>query len=143
MEAAGAINARNVTITGGRHMNQTRGVGRSVFAAVLLIVGGVLNIVWGIAAIGNSHFFVANAHYVFSNLKTWGWVALILGILEIIAAISLFGAGAFGRWFAIAVASLVAIESLLSIPAYPFWSLAIFALTIWIIHGLVVYGETT
>jgi hypothetical protein len=124
-------------------MDETRGIGRSIFAAVLLVVGGVLNIIWGIAAIGNSHFFNANAHYVFSNLKTWGWITLILGIFEIIAAISLFGAGLFGRWFAIAAACLVAIDSLLSIPAYPFWSIAVFALTIWIISGLIVYGETT
>lgn len=123
-------------------MDETRGIGRSVFAAVLLVVGGVLNIIWGIAAIGNSHFFTQNAHYVFSDLKTWGWITLILGIFEIIAAISLFGGGLFGRWFAIVAACLVAIDSLLNLPAYPFWSIAVFALSLWIIHGLMIYGET-
>jgi hypothetical protein len=123
-------------------MDQMRGVGRAVFAAVFLMVSGVLNIIYGIAAIGNSAFFVHHTHYVFSDLKTWGWVTLILGIIELLAAMSLFGGGTFGRWFGIVAASLVAIDALLDLPAYPFWSLAIFALSLWIIHGLAVYGET-
>jgi hypothetical protein len=122
-------------------MDQTRGIGRAMFAAVLLMIGGVLGIVYGIAAISNSNFFVHNTHYVFSNLKTWGWVTLILGILEILASLSLFAGGAFGRWFGIFVSALVAIDALLDLPAYPFWSLAVFALALWIIHGLIVYGE--
>jgi len=122
-------------------MDQVRGLGRAMFAAVLLMIGGVLNIIWGIAAIGNSSFFVHNQHYVFASLKGWGWITLILGILEVLAAISLFGGGAFGRYFAIAIAALAAIAALLSIPAYPFWSIAVFALSLWIIYGLIIYGE--
>ncbi len=118
-----------------------KGIGRAMFAAVLLVVGGVLNIIYGIAAISNSSFFVHNTHYVFSDLKTWGWVSLILGILELLASMSLLGGGLYGRWFAILAASLAAIGALLEIPAYPFWSLAVFALSLWIIHGLVIYGE--
>jgi hypothetical protein len=122
-------------------MDQARGIGRSFFAATLLVVGGVLNIIWGIAAIGNSSFFTHNAHYVFSNLKTWGWVTLILGILELIASVSLVRGGLYGRWFAIAMGCLAAIDSLLNIAAYPFWSIAVFALSLWIVHGLIIYGE--
>jgi hypothetical protein len=122
-------------------MDQVRGVGAAIFAAVFLMVSGALNIIYGIAAIGNSSFFTQHAHYVFSDLKTWGWVALILGIIELLAAISLFGGGTFGRWLGIVAASLVAIDALLDLPAYPFWSLAIFAISLWIIHGLAVYGE--
>src|SRR5690242_712177 len=117
-------------------MDEQRGVGRAIFATVLLMVGGVLNIVYGIAAIGNSHFFVHDVHYVFGSLKTWGWVTLILGVLEMLAAFSLMGGNEYGRWFGIVVGSLVAIEALFDLPAYPFWSLAVFALSLWIIHGL-------
>ncbi len=122
-------------------MNQVRGVGRALFAAVLLMVGGALNLIWGIAAIGNSKFFVHDTHYVFASLKSWGWITLILGILEILASLSLFRGGAFGRYFGIAVGALVAIAALLEIPAYPFWSLAVFALSLWIIHGLAIYRD--
>jgi len=123
-------------------MNEVRGLGRALFAAVFLMIGGILSIIWGIAAIGNSHFFAQNTHYMFATLKGWGWITLILGILELIASLSLFAGAAFGRWFAIFAASLASIGALLDIPAYPFWSLAVFALSLWIIHGLLVYGET-
>ena len=122
-------------------MSQPRGAGRMLFAAILLGVGGVLNIVYGIAAIGNSNFFVHNQHYVFANLKSWGWVTLIIGILELCASASLFGGGTFGRWFGIAAGSLAAIVALFSIPAYPLWSIAVFALSLWIIYGLAIYEE--
>lgn len=118
-----------------------RGVGRAVFAAVLLLIGGVLNIVWGIAAISNAHFFAHNTHYMFGSLKGWGWISLILGIFELIAGGSLLAGGLYGRWFGVLAGSLVAIESLFAIPSYPFWSIAVFALSLWIIHGLLVYGE--
>jgi hypothetical protein len=117
-----------------------RGEGRAIFAAVFLTLGGVLNIIWGIAAIGNASFFVHNTHYMFGNLKSWGWITLIIGIIELLAAASLFGGGAFGRWFGIIAAGLGAIGALLDIPAYPFWSIAIFALSIWIIWGLAQYA---
>ncbi|MFZ0090707.1 MAG: hypothetical protein WAL63_14430 [Solirubrobacteraceae bacterium] len=121
-------------------MDKVRGVGRAVFAATLLMIGGVLNIIYGIAAIGNSKFFVHDTHYFFASLKGWGWITLILGILEILASLSLFRGGAFGRYFGIAAGSLAAIGALLDIPAYPFWSLAVFALSLWIIYGLTIPG---
>jgi hypothetical protein len=116
-----------------------RGLGRALFAAILLMIGGVLNIIYGIAAISNSHVFVHNTHYVFGDLKTWGWVTLIIGVVEILASMSLFAGGMFGRVFGIIVGSLAAIEALLAIPAYPALGIAIFALSVWIVYGLAVY----
>ena len=107
-----------------------------VFAGVLLGIAGVLNVIWGIAAISNSKFFTENATYIISSIHTWGWVTLILGALELIAAASLFAGGAFGRIVGIFAASLSAISALLSIPAYPFWGICIFALAIIIISEL-------
>lgn len=114
-----------------------------VFAGVLLLVAGILNIVYGIAAIGESTFFVENAAFIISGLETWGWIILILGALELVAAFSLFAGGEFGRWFGIFIAALNSIGALLSIPAYPFWSLAIFALTIIIMYKLAEGPEAT
>jgi hypothetical protein len=108
-----------------------------VFAGVLLLVTGVLNIIYGIAAIGDSKFFTENATYIISSLHTWGWLTLILGVLELIAAFSLFSGGEFGRWFGIFVGSLNALAALLTVGVQPFWSLAVFALSIIIIYKLV------
>ena len=107
-----------------------------VFAGVLLLVAGVLNIIYGLAAIGDSKFFTQNVEFIVSSLNTWGWVHLIVGVLELVAAFSLFSGGEFGRWFGIFVASLNAIGALLALPAYPFWSLAVFALAIIIVYKL-------
>src|SRR5690242_21795667 len=103
----------------------------------MLSIGGVLNIIWGIAAISESNFTtVTGAKYVFSSLNTWGWVTLILGALEILAAMSLFAGGGFGRWFGIFAASLVAIDSLLNIRVLPFWSICVFALSVIVVYQL-------
>ena len=107
-----------------------------VFAGILLLVAGMLNIIWGIAAIGDSKFFTEGGTYIISGLHTWGWIMLIIGVLELVAAFSLWSGGEFGRWFGIFIASLNAIGALLSIGAYPFWSLAVFALAIIIIYKL-------
>lgn len=116
------------------------GAGWVMFAGIMLLIAGVLNVIYGIAAVGNSKFFVHETQYILSGLNTWGWVTIVLGALEIIAAFSIWSGGGFGRWFGIFVAGLSAIGALLSMPAYPFWSLAIFAIDILIIYGLAAYG---
>jgi hypothetical protein len=116
------------------------GAGWLLFAGIMLMTVAVLNVIYGIAAIGNSNFFVADQKYILSNLNTWGWVTLILGVIQMLAALSIWAGNQFGRWFGIMFASLSAIAALLSLPAYPFWSLAIFSLDILIVYGLVAYG---
>jgi hypothetical protein len=110
------------------------------FAGILLMVSGTLNVVYGIAGIGKSHFFNQNADYIAGNLKTWGWISLGVGIIQVLAAGSLWRGGLFGRLMGMFAAGLAAIAALLSIPAYPFWSLAIFALSIVIIQQIAVHG---
>ena len=117
--------------------NEERVTGWWVFAGILLMISGVLSIVWGIAAIGESKFFTATgAYYVFSNLNTWGWITLTLGVMEIFAAFSLFAGGSFGRWFGVIAAALVAIGALLDIRVLPFWSICVFALSVIVIYEL-------
>jgi hypothetical protein len=116
------------------------GSGWMFFASIMLGLIGVLNAIYGIAAIDKSSFFVANTQYILSDLKTWGWVLLIIGALQLFAAFSVWRGGSFGRWFGIAVASLNSIAALMSMPAYPFWSLAIFAIDVLVIYALTTYG---
>ena len=111
------------------------------FAAVLLLIAGTLNVIYGIAAIGDSRFFVGDARYIVSDLNTWGWIALGVGLLQVLGAGSLWRGGLFGRIMGLAAASISAIAALLSIPVYPFWSLAIFALDIVIIHQICAHGR--
>jgi hypothetical protein len=120
-------------------MNEQRS-GWVTFAGVLLLIAGVLNVIYGIAAIGDSNFFINDTKYILSNLNTWGWISLIIGVIQLFAAFSLWSGNLYGRIIGIGAAGLSAIGALLSIPAYPFWSLAIFALDIVIIHQIATRG---
>lgn len=109
-----------------------------LFAGIMLTIAGGLNLIWGIAAVGESHFFTATgAHYVFSDLKTWGWITIGLGALELLAGFSLFGGGSFGRWFGVIAAGLAAWGALLDVRVLPFWSISVFALSVIVIYQLV------
>ena len=116
------------------------GSGWLLFATIMIAIAGVLNVIYGIAAIGDSRFFVDDTRYILSGLNTWGWITLIIGVTQLLAAASISRGGQFGRWFGIVAASLSAIGALLAIPGYPLWSLAIFAVDILVIYGLAAYG---
>jgi hypothetical protein len=113
-----------------------------MFAAILLFIAGILNLIYGFGAIGNAHFFTANASFVFANLHTWGWITVILGLVQLTAGYSLMSGGTYGRVIGIVAAGLGALESLLAIGgSYPFWSLGVFAMCLWVLYGLVIFGE--
>lgn len=120
-----------------------RGQGRVTFAGVLLIIAGALNVIYGIAAISEAHFFTdSGTQFVFSSLNTWGWIILLLGVLELTGGFSLLSGNTYGRVIGVIAASFGAIGSLLGVAgAYPFWSLGVFALCVIVLHGLIVYGE--
>ena len=117
-----------------------RGYGWVIFAGTILALVGVLNVIEGIAAVSSSHFFVGNAHYVIGDLHAWGWTVLIVGVVQVLAGFGIFLKNQFARWLGVVIASLNVIAQLMFIPAYPFWSLALFALDILIIYGLVAHG---
>ena len=102
---------------------------------------GCFNLIYGIAAITKSHVFVASAHYVFGDLRSWGWITLILGVLQLLAAAGVLAGSQAARWFAVAVIALNTIDQMFFIPAYPFWSLTIIALDVVALWGLCAYGS--
>jgi hypothetical protein len=119
-----------------------QGSGRAVFVAILLLIAGTLNIIYGIAAIGDANFWVNENHYVIANLHTWGWITVIIGVIQVFAGFSLFSGQTFGKVVGIIAASIGALSALLSVGgAYPFWSLGVFAICLWIVYGLCVMGE--
>ena len=129
-----------VTDTGGRYADG-HGYGFVLFASILLVVVGCFNLIYGIAAIANAHVFTANAHYVFGSLRTWGWITLILGAVQLLAAAGVLAGNQAARWFAVAVIGLNAIDQMFFIPAYPFWSLTIIAMDVVALYGLCAYGS--
>lgn len=107
-----------------------------VFAGILLVVAGIADVIYGIAAIGNSHYFTQNVTLIASDLNAYGWVVLVIGVAQLTAGFSLFGGGGWGRFVGIFAAIFNAIVYLMAIPAAPFWSLCMFLLSIVILYEL-------
>jgi hypothetical protein len=119
-----------------------RGAGRVVFAAILLLMLGTINIIYGIGALDDANYFVDDTRFVLDNLNTLGWVLIILGVIQLTGGFSLMAGNVYGRVIGIVGGSLGAIGALLSIgQGNPWWSLAVFALCVYVVHGIIVFGE--
>jgi hypothetical protein len=119
-----------------------RGAGRVVFAGVLLLMIGVINIIYGIGALDDANYFVNDTRFVLDNLNTLGWVLIILGVIQLTGGFSLLAGNTYGRVVGIVGGSLGAIGALLSVgQGNPWWSLGVFALCVYVVHGIIVFGE--
>jgi hypothetical protein len=119
-----------------------RGAGRATFAAVLLLIAGTINIIYGIGALDSANIYANDTRYIFTNLNTMGWVLIVLGVIQLSGGFSLISGNTYGRVIGIVGAGLGAIGALLSIGGNnPWWSLAVFALCVYIIQGILVFGE--
>jgi len=116
-------------------------VGGLIFAASMMIMLGLWQVMVGIAAIFRDEFFVTTDNYVF-NLDTtaWGWLHLVLGALSIVVGAVMFTGATWTRVIGIALAGVSAINNFLFIPYYPLWSLAIIAADIFVIWSLCTVG---
>lgn len=120
--------------------DEPKGAGWLLFAATMLGLAGILTVIDGIVALSRSKFFVANQTYVFSDLRTWGWLMLLVGVLLILAAMGVFSGSGFSRWFGIFAASIGMIGHFSAMNMYPFWSLVVVTCCILVIYGLAAYG---
>ncbi len=119
-----------------------RGAGRATFAAMLLLIVGTLNVVYGIGALDSANIFAGDTRFILSDLNTLGWVLIILGAIQLTGGASLMAGHTYGRLIGMTGGILGAIGALLSIgDGNPWWSLAIFALCVYVVHGIVVLGE--
>jgi hypothetical protein len=142
MRAGGGVSDSYAGGTTRDYVEETSGDGWVLFAGTMLLMVGTLNVIDGIAAVSNSAFFVDNARFVvFDDLNTWGWIVMILGAAQVLAAFGVWARTPGVRWFGVGVALVNAIAQLLFISAYPFWSLALFTVDILVIYGLIAYGK--
>jgi hypothetical protein len=120
--------------------DDSKGQGLVTFAGVMITIAATLNVLYGIAAIDSAHVFVNNAKYVFGDLNTYGWILLLLGVVQYFAAFAIWRGVPWGRWFGVACASANAILQTLWIPAFPILAMTILTLDIVAIWGLLAYG---
>jgi len=118
-----------------------RGEGWILFAGVMLMLAGILNAIWGLGAIDNSTYFNGDDRFViFDDLKTWGWFLLLVGLLQVGAAVSVWNRHAYGQMAGIFFASLNAMILLFTVNAFPFAAFMLFIVDLLIIYGLAMYG---
>jgi hypothetical protein len=119
-----------------------RGTGRAIFIASLLLFVGALNIIYGIGALRDANVYTGEARLIFTNLHTYGWVLIILGVIQLTGGLSLFSGNTYGRVIGIIAAGLGALANLTSIGGSdPWWRLASFALCVYILWGLIEFGH--
>lgn len=120
---------------------ETRGEGWVAFAGIMIMLAGILNVIYGIAAIDSSAFFTGEQRFViFTDLNTWGWFILIVGAVQLFAAFSIWSGGEFGRFIGIASAAFSALVILFTVNAYPFAAFMLFIIDLLVIYGLAAYG---
>lgn len=117
---------------------EARADGWRTFAGVLIMLAGLFNVIDGIVAVTDAHYF--NSHLVFGDLNSWGWTMLILGIIAFLVGVALLANQTWAAYVGIVLAMLNAIGQLLNLPAFPFWSIIIIAIDVMIIYGLTLYG---
>jgi len=108
-----------------------------LFAASMLMLIGCFQLIAGLVAIFDDEFYVVARNYTF-NLDTsaWGWLHLLLGLLFLVTAFGLFTLRSWAMYTAIGLAILSAIANFFFIPYYPFWSILVIALDVWVIWAL-------
>jgi hypothetical protein len=119
------------------------GSGWRLFAGLLMVMAAALNIVSGIAAIDNANFFAHGQDFVISNLNTWGWINLCVGVILAAAAVGTFMRNSLGMMVAIACLMGNAVSQLFFIAAAPNWAIMVFALDLLALYGLIVHGFKT
>jgi hypothetical protein len=111
--------------------------GGIIFAATMLIMIGVFQVIAGLVAIIDDEFYVVTRNYTFDlDVSGWGWIHLILGIGLVATGWGLFSRAAWAGVGAIVLATLSATANFFFIPYYPFWSILVIALDVWVIWAL-------
>jgi hypothetical protein len=118
-------------------------IGGITFAATMLVVIGIFQIIAGLAAIFDDDFYVVTQNYVFDlDVSAWGWIHLIVGILLVVTGYFLFARATWAAGVALGLAVLSAVANFFFIPYYPFWAILLIALDVWVIWALTRPGAT-
>jgi hypothetical protein len=117
-------------------------VGLILFAAIMMIMSGAFQAIAGLVALFKGEFYVATRNYLFQfDISTWGWTHLLVGLVVLLAGFAILSGRTWGRVVGIVLAVLSAIANFAFIPYYPFWSLTVIALDVFVIWALATHGR--
>ncbi len=107
----------------------------SNFAGIFLFVVGLFNILDGVIMLWRKEYF-QEADLVVSNLQTWGWGMLVIGVVQVLAGWLVLSRSSVGRWVGIVIVIVSMMASFVAIGAYPFWTFVILAIDVMVLWGL-------
>jgi len=117
-------------------------VGFTYFASLMMIIIGFFNVIQGLAAIIKQTWYAVSPNYAFKfNVATWGWITLLIGIIVLLAGFGLWSGAAWARTVGVIMAAIVAIEEFAFLPYYPFWSITVIVISIFVIWALTAHGR--
>jgi hypothetical protein len=116
------------------------GRGWIMFAGSMLALGGTMDLIYGIAAVGNSHVFVRGAEYVIGDLKTWGWLRIAAGVALLVIAFGVWAATEWGRWLGVLATALNMLLQFVAFPSQPAVAVVLFFVNVIVLYGLLTYG---
>jgi hypothetical protein len=117
-------------------------VGWIAFAGVMMLIGGVLNAVYGFVAVFNDEWVVfSNRNALLIDLTGWGWVHVVIGVVLFLAGIGVFSGNVLARTIGVIVAAISLIANFLWLPAYPVWSLIVITIDALVIWALTAHGS--
>jgi hypothetical protein len=120
----------------------TAWVGWIWFAAMMLVLNGFFNLLDGLVALFNNDVYaVKGKGLVTFNFTTWGWILLVLGILQVAVGIALIQGRVWARIVAMILVMLNAFAQIAFITAFPLWSIVVIALDVVVLWALLVHGE--
>ena len=121
---------------------RTGWTGWITFAAIMMIIAGSLNALYGLIAVINDEWVVwGNRGNLYLDISEWGWVHLVLGLIVLVSGIGLFSGRMIARIIAIIVAGLSLIANFFFIPAYPLWAIAVVVIDVLVIWALTAHGS--
>jgi hypothetical protein len=135
------------TMDTGAHMSESYGqrtgwTGWIVFAGVMLLIAGSLNIFYGIVAAVNDDWVVfTNRSAVYLDVSDWGWVHIVLGGIVFLAGVGVFSGNILARIVGVIVASISLMANFLFIPVYPLWALTVITIDALVIWALTAHGS--
>ncbi|MGI9622832.1 MAG: DUF7144 family membrane protein [Acidimicrobiales bacterium] len=117
-------------------------VGWAGFAAIMLIVIGVMDFIQGLVALVNDEFYVIGEEWVFEfDVTAWGWIHIIWGIILVLSGIGIFSGNPWGRAVGVVAAGIGAIVNFAWLPYYPLWSIVIISVCVAVIWALTAHGR--
>lgn len=120
--------------------SEKQGGGWTDFAGTMFLLVGILNVIAGIAALVKKEYFVDGGE-LFTSIQVWGWVWLVLGVLQIVAGYLVWARNAAGRSLALALAGISLAVWFVSMGLHPWWSLIVITIDGLVIYALTVFRE--